>query len=658
MIDKTLLGVRNSLPTMTNIQTWPLNIDFTIAVQNPQLCFADPDLKQALTSKNSRGRVLLWSGNFATVYKLTKGDRCWAVRCFTRTPQSDVQQRYQAISEYLAKHQIPYLVNFEFIAQGILVKGEWYPILKMDWVQGVELDRYIGEYLDDSQVLLRLDRQLQELQKDLQKVGIAHGDLQHGNIMVDDQGELKLVDYDGMYVPALHGAPPLEIGHPNYQPPQRSPKDFSDRLDDFSFVVISLSLRALANEPNLWENFHEDNKNLIFRQNDFQEPELSPVFQAISNIPDDETRDLCDRLILRCHGKDQQTPSEETQEPTSKFTSKNYKQYQPFLFFSLGLLAVFGSVFLSLKNNQRHRTSKPLELPILVSAPTTPPPPIATPSPKLTPITATTLLAKYGEGQRDFRNVQLTGAQGDRLQGQDLRNINLSGSAIEKIDLRQINLKNANLDGIKLTKIDLRGADLSNTSLIDANLSFSNLAEANLTQANLLRGNLLQAKLGSAILQKAELMKTNLREADLNAANLNGANLVLANLRKANLVKANLRDSNLAAANLSDAILDGADLSSSDLRSAELHLTNLSNANLNTANLTAAKLVLIEFTGTNFNGANFRNAIVENIGSIEAADFTNVLNLAPNVRKYLCTLASGNVSDTGNSTKSTLNCAL
>jgi uncharacterized protein YjbI with pentapeptide repeats len=609
---------------------------------------------------------LLWSGNFATVYKLTQkstqSDRCWAVRCFTRTPQSDVQQRYQAISEYLAQHQIPYLVNFEFIAQGILVKGEWYPILKMDWVQGVELDRYIGEYLDDSQVLLRLDRQLQELQKDLQKVGIAHGDLQHGNIMVDDRGELKLVDYDGMYVPALHGAPPLEIGHPNYQPPQRSPQDFSDRLDDFSFAVISLSLRALANEPNLWANFHEDNKNLIFRQNDFQEPELSPVFQAISNIPDDETRDLCDRLILRCHGKDRQELSEEIKESKLKFIGRNYQQYQPFLFLGLGFLAVFVSIFLSLKNNQRDREpriTKTPEVPTVISTPVPTNSPVTspTPTPKLTPITATTLLAKYGEGQRDFRNIQLTGAQGDRLQGQDLRNINLSGSAIEKIDLRQVILKNANLDNIKLVKVDLRGADLSNSSLIDANLSFSNLAEANLTQANLLRVNLFQAKLGSAMLQKAELMKTNLSEADLNAANLNGANLVLANLRKANLVKSNLRESNLAAANLSDAILDGADLSLADLRSAELHLTNLSNANLSNSNLTAAKLILIEFTSTNFNGANFRNAIVENIGSIEAADFTNVLNLAPTVRKYLCTLASGNVAESGNSTKSTLNCS-
>jgi uncharacterized protein YjbI with pentapeptide repeats len=634
---------------MTDIQAWPLNIDFTIAVQNPHICFADPELKQASTSKNSRGRVLLWSGNFATVYKLTKGNRSWAVRCFTRTPQSDVQQRYKLISEYLSQHQIPYLVDFEFLTQGILVKGEWYPILKMDWVQGSEIDRYIGEHIDDSQVLLRLDQQLKQLQKDLQQVGIAHGDLQHGNIMVDSQGELKLVDYDGMYVPALRGAPPLEVGHPNYQPPTRSSKDFSDRLDEFSFEVISLSLRALASQPNLWETFHEDNKNLIFRQNDFQEPELSPVFQSIANIPDDETRALCDRLIRRCHGKDQQDQPEQPV-PTEKLITKGY---QSFLVWGIAIFAIVGLIFWLIKKNpsqpQPIVTNNP---PTLISSPT--PSPVAIP--KLIPITAATLQAKYAEGQRDFRYVQLIGNQGDRLQGQDFRNINLSGSVLERIDLRQVIFKNANLNGIQLVKVDLRGADLSNASLVDANLAFSNLTEANLSQANLLRANLFQAKLGSALLLKAELMRANLNEADLSSANLKGANLVLANLRKANLVKANLSESNLSAANLSDAILDEADLSSADLRSAELHLTNLSNANLSSANLTAAKLILIEFAGANLNGANFRNAIVENIGSIEAADFTNAVNLAPNTRKYFCSLASGNVTETGQSTKSTLNC--
>ncbi len=636
---------------MIDIQNWPLNIDFTIAVQNPQLCFADPDLKQASTSKNSRGRVLLWSGNFATVYKLTNklstGDRAWAVRCFTRIPQSDVQHRYKLISEYLSQHQTSYLVDFEFLSQGILVKGEWYPILKMDWVEGVEIDRYIGEYIDDSQVLLRLDRQLKRLQKDLQKIGIAHGDLQHGNIMIDDEGEIKLVDYDGMYVPALQGNPPSEIGHPNYQPPMRSAQDFSDRLDDFSFAVISLSLRALAIDPNLWETFHEDNKNLIFRQNDFQEPKLSPVFQAIAQIPDDQIRDLSDRLIDRCLGKDRS----ELKKQKSVVTPQ-----KSILLLGIFLLAIGGLLLFFKKSQPAIKTS---EVPIINSpTPINSTTPVALSTPKLTPITAVSLLTRYAEGQRDFRYIQLTGTQGDRLQGQDLRNINLSGSVLERVDLRQVIFKNANLNGIKLVKVDLRGVDLSNSSLIDANLAFSNLSEANLSQANLLRANLSQAKLGSAILQKAELMKSNLSEADLSLANLNGANLVLANLRKANLVKANLRDSNLAAANLSDAILDGADLSAADMRSAELHLTNLSNANLSSANLTAAKLILIEFAGTNLNGANFRNAIVENVGSIESANFSNVSNLSPNVRKYFCSLASGNIADTGNSTKSTLNCGL
>lgn len=660
---------------MINIQSWPLNIDFTLAVQNPQLCFSDNDLKQASTSKNSRGRVLLWSGNFATVYKLTKGDRAWAVRCFTRIPQSDVQQRYRLISEYLSQYSIPYLVNFDFLARGILVKGEWYPILKMDWVEGVELDRYIGEYLNDSQVLLRLERQLRQLQQDLQKVSIAHGDLQHGNIMVDDRGELKLVDYDGMYVPALRGMPPQEIGHPNYQSPNRSPQDFSDRLDQFSVEVISLSLRALAAEPSLWEIFHEDNKNLIFRQNDFQEPERSPVFQAIANIPDRETIELRDRLIRQCHDKDfpQIRESKLATGSITKLITKLITalikflvtEYKPISLFSIGLLAIFSIAFFSLKNHRdRHPPiAKPTEEPIVnIPTPTNSPilaialPQKLTP-PKLTPISAASLIAKYAEGQRDFQKVQLIGAPGDRLQGKDFQNINLSGSVLEGVDLRQVIFKNANLNGIKILRIDLRGADLSNANLMDADLAFSNLAEANLSQANLLRASLFQSKLGAAILQKAELMKTNLSEADLNSANLNGANLVLANLRKANFSKANLRGSNLAAANLSEAILEGADLSTADLRSAELHLTNLSNANLSASNLTATKLILIEFSGANLTGVNFRNAIIQNIGSIEAADFTNVLNLAPNVRKYLCTLASGNVAESGNPTKSTLNCA-
>ncbi len=645
---------------MTNIQTWPLNIDFTIAVQNPHLCFSDPDLKQSSTAKNSRGRVLLWSGNFATVYKLTKGDRAWAVRCFTRVPQSDVQQRYSLISEHLQQHPIPYLVNFEFIAQGILVGGSWYPILKMDWVEGTEIDRYIGEYIDNSQVLLRLDRQLQQLRQDLQEIGIAHGDLQHGNIMVDEAGELKLVDYDGMYVPALEGKPPLEVGHPNYQPPHRSTEDFSDRLDEFSFEVISLSLRALANQPDLWKNFHEDNKNLIFRQNDFQEPDQSPVFQSINKIDDDQTRELCDRLIMRCQGKNESPTTLQLTIPKT-----------PVVLIGLlvALLTVGGTGYwlwrsqpippqIASPSPPPSPTNQVSNSPTSTVEPTASRSPEASPTepPPLKPIKITDLLARYATGQRDFRGMRISGDSSDRLQGKNLQNTDLRGSVIERVDLREAFLQNANLDGVTIIRTDFRGANLSNASLVDANLSLSNLVGVNLSQANLLRANLFQVKLNSANLQRAELTKANLQEADLSAADLSSANLILTDLQRANLLKTNLRNSNLGAANLNNAVLEGADLSMANLRSAELELTNLSNANLSNADLTAAKLVLIEFAGTNLTETNFYKAIVENIGSVEAADFTNVTNLDPKIRQYFCSLASGNVTNSDITTKSTLNC--
>ncbi|PZU94729.1 MAG: hypothetical protein DCE90_14420 [Pseudanabaena sp.] len=661
---------------MTNIQTWPLNIDFTIAVQNPHLCFADPDLKRASTAKNSRGRVFLWSGNFATVYKLTSENRAWAVRCFTRTPQADVQRRYQLISEHLSKHSIPYLVNFEFLAQGVLVKGEWYPILKMDWVDGEEIDRYIGENLDEPQVLLRLDRQLKQLQQDLRLANIAHGDLQHGNIMVDDQGELKLVDYDGMYVPALQGCPPIEIGHPNYQPPDRALEDFGDRLDEFSFAVISLSLRALAIKPELWDTFHEDNKNLLFLQHDFQEPKTSPVFQAIANIPNAEILELRDRVIRQCEDKNYSEKSAQTTlEISPKSSSKdliadngqNLKK-QVTVSTSHRIILLISAAGLSIAaligiNSGRISQQPPppvnQQQTVPISSPPVPSPsatPIAKASPKLNRITVETLQARYAEGRRDFRASQITGNSSDRLMGQNFRDINLSGSVIERIDLRQVNFQNANLSGVTIVRVDLRGADFSNAKLIDANLTASNLEEANLVRANLLRANLSQAKLGAANLANVELMRANLSEADLNSVNLNGANLLLADLSKANLSKANLSQSNLGAANLSDTNLEGADLTSANLGSAMLNLTNLSNANLSDSDLTATSLVLVELAGTNLEGANFRSATIENIGSIEASDFTNVVNLDPNIRKYFCSLASGQAAITGIPTKSTLNC--
>jgi hypothetical protein len=54
--------------------SWPLSHEFNEAVQNPQVVFADPDLKGGETVVGATGLPLPRSGNFADVYQVRGAD--------------------------------------------------------------------------------------------------------------------------------------------------------------------------------------------------------------------------------------------------------------------------------------------------------------------------------------------------------------------------------------------------------------------------------------------------------------------------------------------------------------------------------------------------------------------------------------------------------
>jgi len=159
----------------------------------------------------------------------------------------------------------------------------------MEWVQGEPLIAFIERHLGNRSTLLSLARHWVEMVKALQQASIAHGDLQHGNVLVVD-GQLRLIDYDGMYVPALSGEGSHEVGHRNYQHPLRTESDFGPYLDNFSAWVVYVSLIALAADPGLWKQFGGGDESLLFRRPDFEEPEASDVLRALERHRDEQIR--------------------------------------------------------------------------------------------------------------------------------------------------------------------------------------------------------------------------------------------------------------------------------------------------------------------------------------------------------------------------------
>jgi hypothetical protein len=279
---------------------WPSLSDYNEAIQNPRTCFEEGDLKTAVVEYDKLGPKAR-SGNFATVYKFDCGGKKWAVKCFNRQTQ-DQQERFAAINAHLHRMALPYTVDFSYLAKGIRVGGNWYPIIKMEWADGLTLEKWIKANLHDRAALMNFLQSFFSMLSALQGASIAHGDLQHGNILVINSAP-KLVDYDGMYVPALSGRMSAELGQSNYQNPRRSAHDFGPYLDNFSGWVIGLSIFALTVDSKLWQTFKGGEDDcLLFRKRDFEAPNQSALFKALEGEPNQDLRQLVTlfKTVLAC----------------------------------------------------------------------------------------------------------------------------------------------------------------------------------------------------------------------------------------------------------------------------------------------------------------------------------------------------------------------
>src|SRR5262249_47553751 len=161
----------------------------------------DAELRQTEARCNAIGIPMPRSGNFADVYEMSgSGGKKWAVKCFTRQVQ-DLRERYAAISAYLKQVNLPFMVDFSYLDRGINVKVQWYPILKMHWVEGFTLNEFVKEYADQPQYLELLGQIWVRLARRLREARMAHCDLQHGNVLLVPGSTatslaVRLIDYD------------------------------------------------------------------------------------------------------------------------------------------------------------------------------------------------------------------------------------------------------------------------------------------------------------------------------------------------------------------------------------------------------------------------------------------------------------------------------
>jgi len=244
------------------------------------LGFAEDNFDQLTSFRlvtEADGSPVMSSGNFAVVFKMqdTRDGSFHALKCFLKD-QPGRAEAYRAIADEIEQVTSSYLAHIRFLERELFVDtgngGAEYPVLVMDWVEGITLDNYLRAHLSDPYALHLLAYQFGRLAAWLLTQPFAHGDLKPDNILVHPDGTLVLVDYDGMFVPAMQGQLAPEMGSPDFRHPDRTDADFSEHIDDFALASILLSLRAVAHCPDYLGRYGAADR-LLLSEADYRSPE-------------------------------------------------------------------------------------------------------------------------------------------------------------------------------------------------------------------------------------------------------------------------------------------------------------------------------------------------------------------------------------------------
>ena len=285
---------------------YPLISEYVRAIQDASNNL--DELAHLVPVQDDHGEPYRSSGAFAVVFKMKdeQTGKCYALKCFTEE-QEGRAEAYRQIADELEFVDSSYITSVKYLDKEIFVDSsceeDEFPVLLMDWIDGETMETYIAENYQDNYTMAMLCYRFCKMAAWLRSQPFAHGDIKPDNIMVRPDGSLTLVDYDGMFVPAMKGQKSPTIGTKDFSHPLRTVDDFNETIDDFALASIALSLKAISLKPSLLDEYGAADR-LLFSAEDYRDLSKSKVLAALQELMNDEEVNTLLSLFLLAKTKE------------------------------------------------------------------------------------------------------------------------------------------------------------------------------------------------------------------------------------------------------------------------------------------------------------------------------------------------------------------
>ena len=283
------------------LMQYPLISEYLAAIRDAHDNF--DKLSHLVPVLDNYGEPYRSSGAFAVVFKMKdeQTGKCYALKCFTEE-QEGRAEAYRQIAEELEFVASPYITSVKYLEKELFVdsncEDDEFPVLLMDWIEGETMETYIADHYMDNYAMSMLCYRFCKMAAWLRSQPFAHGDIKPDNIMVRSDGTLTLVDYDGMFVPAMKGQKSPTIGTKDFSHPLRTIDDFDETIDDFALASMALSLKVISLNPSLLDEYGASDR-LLFSAADYLDLSKSKTMTALQGLlADEETKTLLSMFLL------------------------------------------------------------------------------------------------------------------------------------------------------------------------------------------------------------------------------------------------------------------------------------------------------------------------------------------------------------------------